>query len=119
MCDRVAIINKGHIVAIDAPESLKRTIQSVQSIELSFNYNSADQLDELRRLPLVNDAQKVGDKFKLYTEDPSEVIEALMAYAHAHNLKVVSITTLGPSLEDVFIRLTGLKRAGDAIHAID
>jgi ABC-2 type transport system ATP-binding protein len=32
MCDRVAIINKGNIVAIDAPESLKRTIQSVQSI---------------------------------------------------------------------------------------
>ena len=114
MCDRVAIINKGNIVAIDAPESLKKTIQSVQSIEVSFNHNSADQLDELRRLPMVNDAQKAGDKFKLYTEDPSEVIDAVMAYAHTHNLKVISITTLGPSLEDVFIRLTGLQRAGDA-----
>ena len=42
-----------------------------------------------------------------------------MAYAHAHNLKVISITTLGPSLEDVFIRLTGLQRTGDGVHAID
>ncbi|MCZ7402362.1 MAG: ATP-binding cassette domain-containing protein [Candidatus Methanoperedens sp.] len=119
MCDRVAIINKGNIAAIDAPERLKKTIQSVQSIEFSFNHNSADQLDELRRLPLVNDAQKAGDKFKLYTQEPSEVIDAVMAYARTHNLKVISITTLGPSLEDVFIRLTGLKRAGGAVHAID
>jgi len=119
MCDRVAIINKGNVAAIDAPERLKKTIQSVQSIEFSFDHNSADQLEELRRLPKVNDAQKIGDKFKLYTEGPSEVIDAVMAYAHAHNLKVISITTLGPSLEDVFIRLTGLKRAGSAVHAID
>ena len=116
MCDRVAIINKGHIVAIDAPESLKKTIQSVQSIEVSFDHNLADQLDELSRLSMVNGAQKAGDKFKLYTEDPSEVINAIMAYAHTHNLKVVSITTLGPSLEDVFIRLTGLQRTGEKIH---
>jgi ABC-2 type transport system ATP-binding protein len=119
MCDRVAIINKGNIAAIDAPERLKKTIQSVQSIELSFNHNSADQLDELRRLPLVNDVQKAGDKFKLYTHDPSEVIDAVMDYARTHNLKVMSITTLGPSLEDVFIRLTGLQRAGGAVHDID
>jgi len=119
MCDRVAIINKGHIVAIDAPESLKKTIQSVQSIEVSFDHNSADQLDELSRLSVVNRAQKSGDKFKLYTEDPSEVINAVMAYANTHNLKVISITTLGPSLEDVFIHLTGLQRTGEIIHAID
>jgi len=119
MCDRVAIINKGNIAAIDAPERLKKTIQSVQSIEFSFDHNSADQLDGLRQLPKVNDAHKAGDKFKLYTDDPSEVIDAVMAYAHAHNLKVISITTLGPSLEDVFIRLTGLQRTGGAVHAID
>ena len=88
--------NKGNIVAIDAPESLKKMIRSVQSIEVSFNHNSADQLDELHRLPMVNDAHKEGDKFKLYTEDPSEVIDAVVAYAHTHNLKVISITTLGP-----------------------
>jgi ABC-2 type transport system ATP-binding protein len=65
MCDRVAIINKGNIVAIDAPEALKKTIQSVQSIEVSFDQNSTDQLDELSHLPMVNEAQKAGDKFKL------------------------------------------------------
>ena len=119
MCDRVAIINKGNIVAIDAPESLKKTIQSVQSIEVAFDRNSTDHLEELSHLPMVNDVRKAGDKFKIFTEFPSEVIDVLVAYAHLHNLKILSITTLGPSLEDVFVRLTGLQRAGDGIHAID
>ena len=118
MCDRVAIINKGSIVAIDAPEALKKTIQSMQSIEFSFEHNSANQLDELSHLPMVNEAQKAGDKFKLYTEDPSEVINAVVDYAQMNKLKIVSIATLGPSLEDAFIRLTGLQR-GEGIHAID
>ena len=119
MCDRVAIINKGNIIAIDAPESLKNTIRGSQSIEVSFNRNSADHLDELSRLSMVNEVQKAGDKFKLYTEDPAEVIDAVAVYVHTHNLKIISITTLGPSLEDVFVKLTGLQRAGDGIHAID
>jgi ABC-2 type transport system ATP-binding protein len=119
MCDRVAIINKGNIIAIDAPESLKNTFKGSQSIEVSFNQNSADHLDELSHLSMVNGVQKAGDKFKLYTEDPAEVIDAVAVYAHTHNLKIISITTLGPSLEDVFVKLTGLQRAGDGIHAID
>jgi ABC-2 type transport system ATP-binding protein len=58
-------------------------------------------------------------KVKLYTEDSSKVIDALVAYAHAHNLTIIIILTLGPGLDDVFVKLTGLQRAGDGIHAID
>lgn len=119
MCDRVAIINKGTVAAIDAPERLKKTIQSVQSVVVSFDHFAPRQLDEIRKLPMVNDAIKEGDKFRLYTEDPSTVIEAVMDYARAKNLRVISISTLGPSLEDAFIKLTGLQRTGGAIHAID
>jgi ABC-2 type transport system ATP-binding protein len=119
MCDRVAIINHGRIAAIDAPERLKKTIQSVQSIEVSFDRNFPGHLEDLRQLPSVNTARKEGDKFKLFTEDPSGVIEAVMSYAARKNVKVISIATLGPSLEDVFIKLTGLQRSGGMIHAID
>jgi ABC-2 type transport system ATP-binding protein len=109
MCDRVAIINRGQIAAIDSPEKLKKTIQSVQSIEVAFDHSAKEHLDGLRSLAPVNDARKEGDKIRLYTEDPAAVIEGVTAYAHQHSLKIISITTLGPSLEDVFIRLTGLK----------
>jgi ABC-2 type transport system ATP-binding protein len=108
MCDRVAIINRGQIAAIDSPERLKKTIQSVQSIEIAFDHNTKEHLEGLRTLATVNDARKEGDKIRLYTEDPAAVIEGVSAYAKQNNLRIISITTLGPSLEDVFIRLTGL-----------
>ena len=113
MCDRVATINKKNIVAIDAPESLKKTIQNVRSIKIAFDRNSIGILDELSQLPLVNKVLKEGDKFKVFTEFPSEVVDALVAYAHSKSLKILSISTLGLSLEDVFVRLPGLKRAGE------
>jgi ABC-2 type transport system ATP-binding protein len=94
MCDRVAIINKGSIIAIDSPEYLKKTFKGTQSIEVSFDRNPADRLDELGRFSMINEIQKAGDKFKLYTEDPAEVIDAIVAYAHTHNLKIISITLL-------------------------
>jgi len=119
MCDRVAIVNRGTIAAIDAPERLKKTIQSVQSIVVAFDRTAARQLEDLHHLAMVNDAVKEGDKFRLYTEDPATVIEAVMEYARAQGLRVISISTLGPSLEDVFIKLTGLQRTGGVVHAID
>jgi ABC-2 type transport system ATP-binding protein len=111
-CDRVAIINKGRIAAIDSPERLKRTIQSVQSVEVAFERGSTEALADLRQLPMVGEAKKEGDKVRLYTEDPATLLEEIMAYAEAHHNRVVSATTLGPTLEDVFIRLTGLEKQG-------
>jgi ABC-2 type transport system ATP-binding protein len=111
-CDRVAIINKGRIAAIDAPERLKKTLQSVQSVEVAFEKGSTDALADLRSLPMVSDARKEGDKIRLYTEDPTTLLEEIMAYARVHQNRVVSATTLGPTLEDVFIHLTGLEIRG-------
>ena len=109
-CDRVAIINKGRIAAIDSPERLKKTIESVQSVEVAFENGGTQALADLEDLPIVSKARKVGDKVRLYTEDQGSLIKEIMSYADAHQNRVVSVTTLGPTLEDVFIRLTGLMR---------
>ncbi len=109
ICDRVAIMHKGEIAAIDAPERLKKTIQSVQSIEVAFHKSSPQILKELEKLPSINEVRKEGDKFRLYTHDPPSALWDLWEYARANNLKPITINTLGPSLEDVFIRLTGIK----------
>jgi ABC-2 type transport system ATP-binding protein len=50
---------------------------------------------------------KRGDKWRLYTEQPSALVPQIVAYAQEHDLELVSLCTLGPSLEDVFLQITG------------
>jgi len=119
ICDRVAIINHGRIAAIDSPEQLKKTIQSVQSVEVAFDGAVPRRMEDLKLIPKVSEVRKEGDKFRLYTEDPSSVISAIMEYAKAHNFRVLSMTTFGPSLEDVFIKLTGLEIRTRGVSTVD
>jgi len=108
----VAIIDHGRIAAIDSPERLKKTIQSVQSVEVGFDRLTPELRNGHCPFPSVNAMRKEGDKVRFFTDDPSAVIPAVVAYAERENLKVLSLTTYGPSLEDVFIRLTGLDTGG-------
>jgi ABC-2 type transport system ATP-binding protein len=110
MCHRVAIINRGIIAAIDAPERLKKTIQSVQAVELALEVMSPEILQALTHIPHVNEIRREGDKVRLYTGDPGSVVEAAMVYLREKQIRPISVNTLGPSLEEVFVRLTGLDR---------
>jgi ABC-2 type transport system ATP-binding protein len=107
-CDRVAIIDHGRIAAIDSPERLKKTIQSVQSVEVAFDRPFPEIPDGLRRIPTVNEVRREGDKFRVFTDDPPAVLPEIIAFAGREQARVLTLTTHGPSLEDVFIRLTGL-----------
>ena len=109
MCDRVAIINRGKIVAIDSPEKLKRTIESLQSIEVAFGKATPTVSDDLKDLPNVNEVVKQGDKYRLFTDDPPMVLAKIWDYATANGLKIITLNTLGPSLGDVFVKLTGIQ----------
>jgi len=109
MCDRIAIINHGRIAAIDTPEMLKRTTEGLQSVEVSFETADRSILDGLRRFTGVNEASKQGDKFRLYTDDPPRVLSEVWEYAKKNELKLITVNTLGPSLEDVFVKLTGIR----------
>ncbi|HUH78857.1 MAG TPA: ATP-binding cassette domain-containing protein [Methanoregula sp.] len=118
-CDRVAIINHGMIAAIDTPEKLKGTIQSVQSVEVSFDPVPAQWEAGLKGIGTVSEVRKLGDKFRLVTEDPPAVIAGIMAYAEREKTKVISVNTYGPSLEDVFIKLTGLEVRTRGVKTVD
>ena len=103
LCDRVAIMNHGKIVAIDRPEKLRHTFQSTASIEVAFDREvRAEELlfDE------VLEVKKIGDKLRLYSENAEEVIPMLIKYSQSSGSKIISINTLSPNLEDVFVKLT-------------
>jgi len=107
LCDRVAIIDHGQIAAIDTPEHLKAAFQKVQSVEIALSPDGGTHGERLKTLPGVSQAVKRGDKWRLYTEQPSALLPRLVEYAEKQNAKIVSLCTLGPSLEDVFLQITG------------
>jgi len=107
LCDRVAIINHGQIAAIDTPEGLKQAFQRVQSVEVALEPDGQTHGEPLSALAGVTTLVKMGDKWRLYTQNPSALLPQVMDYAGAHELRVVSLSTLGPSLEDVFLEITG------------
>jgi ABC-2 type transport system ATP-binding protein len=105
LCDRVAIINKGRIVAVDAPEKLRMATSGRHSVEVSFTGSISSE--SLEKLPGVNEVQKIGDKYRLYTDDPGELAVTLVNHTSTVGLKIVSLNILAPSLEDAFVALTG------------
>ena len=108
MCDRVAIINKGKILAIDTPERLKKTIKKLQLIEVSFIGATKNLTAELKSLRGVTEVVKHGDKYRLNTENAPKALSEIWEYALRNHLMIHTVNTLGPSLEDVFVELTGI-----------
>ena len=103
LCQRVCIINRGRIVCIEAPERLRRMYEKGQTVEVAF-----DRKVDLAgcSVPSVSKVEAAGDKWRFSTEDPDAAMESIMRLRQERGLKVVSMTTLGPSLEDVFVKLT-------------
>ena len=110
LCDRIAIINHGMIAAIDTPENLRMKSSSLQSIEVSFDHSL--NTNNFAKIPCVKQIEKMGDKIKLYTSDPGETLNCIMDYARSHNMRIITLNTLAPSLEEVFLKLTQTKREG-------
>ena len=107
LCDRVAIINHGRIAAIDTPEQLKQAYQRAQSVEVALEGDDGRRGKALQALPGVTHGVKQGDKWRLYTEDPGALVPRVVDYAREEQVKLISLNTLSPTLEDVFLEITG------------
>ena len=116
MCDRIAIINHGKIAAVDTPERLKRTAAELQSVEIAFEAVNRSALQDLKALSGVSEVDKQGDKFRLYTDNPPSVLAEVWDYAKTNGLKLITVNTIGPSLEDVFVKLTGIREGPGGVE---
>jgi ABC-2 type transport system ATP-binding protein len=109
LADRVGIMDHGHLLALDTPEALMRSLPGSSTLELATQGSNGEVLDALGALEAVERVETVeGGRIRLYLagEAPAMVAPAaaLLAEQGLH-LDDVSIGT--PSLEDVFIHLTG------------
>ena len=106
LCDRVAIIDHGKIIALDTP---KRLVASLD-VEHRIEFVTDGSLDSARlaEIPGVGKVIEAGrGAFVLYVNEPQPVLGALMALAEREGLALRDLRIEGATLEDVFIRLTG------------
>ena len=108
LCNKVAIIREGRIIAEDSPEKLKASLQSERILEVAFNKDVPGLEALLRDNGSVVDVSRQGAKYHIHTTNASIVVKEVAQLASLNDLEIVSINTKQPSLEDVFVKYTGL-----------
>ena len=117
LCDRVAIFDRGKVIALGTPRELIASLGAEHVIEFSAKplngspveseKQTAAVLPWLKELPTVDSVDHDDDHFRLTVSQPHLVLPELMKRLADQQLQMASLTTRHASLEDVFVQLTG------------
>jgi len=115
LCDRIAIVDHGKLVALDSPMTLKASIPSKNVLEVSFSSIPAGWADRLKTLPEVDSVTEHDNVFRISSFNGPATTLALMEFAAGMNIAVHSLSVQSTSLDDVFVHYTG-RQLRDAVH---
>lgn len=107
LCDRIAIIDHGQIIAAGTPPELIERLTGHHVVEFAVSGHSADNGTVWANLPGVQSVRTDDGLFSLQVNEPHETIPALLAEVQRQRAQLVHLTTRQASLEDVFVQLTG------------
>ena len=105
LCDRVAIVDYGRVIALGTPRELKQRSAGTTRIEVRLARPLAD--GAIGRLEGVADCREFDGQYVLHSARPPQTIVALVKQLEAESNELQSLEMFSPSLEDVFIELTG------------
>jgi len=105
LCDRVAVIDHGRIIALDTPARLIASLGAEHVVE--FQSECPADLDAIRRLPGVGAARAEDGVVSLTVAEVHHALPALLAELERQRVRMTSLATHHASLEDVFVALTG------------
>lgn len=109
LCQRVGIIDRGRLIALNTPEELKNSVKGIYSLEIKV----LNGVDQQRWLPLISETEGVDNVFlaegriRVLSKDLPQVIPRVVNLIDKHGGKIENISVTQPTLEDAFIGLTG------------
>jgi ABC-2 type transport system ATP-binding protein len=107
LCDRVAIIDRARIIAMDTPEKLKEAIGTDLIFLQVADRKNGDFIDAVKNLDWVKNAEEYNNSLLLSVERGEERMPELVDFADENGFQIVNIDAHKPSLEDVFVHFTG------------
>jgi ABC-2 type transport system ATP-binding protein len=107
LCDRIAIVDHGKLVALDSPLKLKASIPGKNIIEVSFTQIPPGWMETVKALPDVADVKADGNIFRISSNNGPRTTVELMEAARQANITVTSISVQSTTLDDVFVHYTG------------
>ena len=114
-CDRIAIVDHGHLMALDSPIRLKASIPGTNTIEASFGDAPSDWHTRLESLPGVERVTGDANVARIATDNGPETTTALMTTAAEAGVRVLSLAVQSTTLDDVFVHYTG-RQLRDALQ---
>ena len=108
ICDRIAIMDHGKIVASGTPQELKRRLEGDAAIVRLESEDSSNRLiAALKKEKFVKSTRKDGLNLYVYVREAESALPKIMSIAYKAGIRIASVEVHKPSLEDVFIYYTG------------
>ena len=107
LCDRIAIVDHGKLVALDSPLKLKASIPGENILEVSFSGAPQDWLETLKSLPDVAEVKADDNVYRISSNNGPRTTIALMEAARNANATINSLSVQSTTLDDVFVYYTG------------
>jgi ABC-2 type transport system ATP-binding protein len=116
LCDRIAIVDHGKLVALDSPLSLKTSVPGRNVLEVSFSRVPDGWMEVLQHLPEVAEVKREDRVFRISTNNgPRTTVELIETARHA-GVDLASLSVQSTTLDDVFVHYTG-HQMRDALQA--
>jgi len=108
LCGRAAIIDHGKLLALDSPAQLKRSVPGGYLVELQVRGDVPESfVTPLRTLPGVVEVKSDQDHVRIYADHAEGLLASAMRVASDHNVMITDAHVAEPSLENLFLHLTG------------
>jgi len=107
LCGRIAFVERGRLIALDTLENLRKLIPAGDLIEIGVDHMDPVAEEAIRKIDFVNAVSVVEHTVTISATNGSRVIPAILAVFEDYSIPIISISIRSPSLEDIFIYLTG------------
>ncbi len=119
LCDRIAIVDHGKLVALGTPVELKQSVPGSNVVEVQFNREDSEWQARLQALPGVTEVQsQSAGVYRVLTSNGSHTTTQLVEMAASLGEQLTSLSVQNTSLDDVFVHYTGRQLRDEQVKAV-